>query len=426
MTDEGAASGGAKSDKDDTTSKAQSKPAVQSKIEDAITALKNDHRKVEALFQSYQQSSGRTDKQKLARQICQELIVHTKLEEEIFYRACRDKGVEDDMLDEAQVEHDGAKVLINELLTGGPQDEYYDAKVKVLSEEIKHHVNEEEKRDGIFAKAKSSGLDIEALGQKLAARKAELLEEIEQNGLERPRPRSFKQRGTENTMPQGQYRDRDERGRFMSDDDDDRRYSSSRSGGGRSRYDGEDDDRRSYSSRSRGGSRYEDDDDRRGGNGGRGGWFGDSEGHAQAARQRGGGREYDDDRRGGGSRSGNGGRGQGGWFGDSEGHSEASRRGWERSDHEGSGWYGDSEGHSEASRRGWEERGGMRGRSRRDDDDDRRSYSSRSSGGRSRYEDDDDDRRSSRSSSSRGRGHGGWFGDPEGHSEASRRGWEGR
>lgn len=424
MTDEGAASGGAKSDKDDTTSKAQSKTAP-SKTEDAITALKNDHRKVEALFQSYQQSSGRTDKQKLARQICQELIVHTKLEEEIFYRACRENGVEDDMLDEAQVEHDGAKILINELLSGNPQDEYYDAKVKVLSEEIKHHVNEEEKRDGIFAKAKSAGLDLEEVGQKLAARKAELLEEIEQNGLERPRPRSFKQRGTENTMPQGQYRDRDERGRFMSDDDDDRRYSSRGSMGrerderGRFMSD-DDDDRRSYSSRSGGGrSRYEDDDGRRyagsrsegarrSGDRGQGGWFGDPQGHSEASRR---GWDHSDHE---GS----------GWYGDPQGHSQASRRGWERSDHEGSGWYGDPEGHSEAARRGWGESTGSRGRSRYEEDDRRYSRSSSRNGG-SRYEDDDDDRRSSRASS-RGRTHGGWFGDPEGHSEASRRGWENR
>ncbi len=410
----------AKSGKGDSKDNRAQDSSETSKKTDAITLLKNDHRKVEQLFQQYEQSERRSEKQKLARQICQELIVHTKLEEEIFYPACREH-VDDQMLDEAQVEHDGAKVMINELLSGTPDQQFYDAKVKVLSEEIKHHVNEEEKRDGIFAKAKASGLDADALGQKLAERKAELTQTIEENGLQRPRPRSFVMTRMEDQMPQGQYRDRDERGRFMSDDDDDRRYSSRRSSGqsrerdeyGRFMSD-DDDDRRSYS-RSRGGPRYEDDDGRRS----RGGWFGDSEGHSQAARQRGGaGRSMrdDDDGRG---------RGRGGWFGDSEGHSEASRRGWDRSDHEGSGWYGDSEGHSEASRRGWEERGGgsMRSRSRYDEDDDRRGSRSMSSrgGGRSRYEDEDDDRRG------RGRGgHGGWFGDSEGHSEAARRGWENR
>jgi hypothetical protein len=397
------------------SSKSQETPEGAKKV-DAITLLKNDHRKVEQLFQQYEQSDRRAEKQKLARQVCQELIIHTKLEEEIFYPACREH-VDDKMLDEAQVEHDGAKVLINELLSSSPDQPFYDAKVKVLSEEIKHHVNEEEKRDGIFVKAKASGLDVDALGQELAERKAELTQTIEEYGLERPRPRSFVMRKMEDQMPQGQYRERDERGRFTSDDDD---------------------DRRSYSSRGR--SRYEDEDDDRGGRGrGRGGWFGDSEGHSQAARQRGGGgrsmRDDDDGR----------GRGRGGWFGDSEGHSEASRRGWEHSDHEGSGWYGDPQGHSQASRRGWEhsdhegsgwygdpeghseaarrgwgESSGSRGRSRYEDDGGRssRSMSSRG-GGRSRSEDDDDDRRSSRG----GRGHGGWFGDSEGHSQAARRGW---
>jgi hypothetical protein len=158
-------------------------------------------------------------------------------------------------------------------------------------------------------------------------------------------------------------------------------------------------------------------------------------------------------------------RGHGGWYGDPEGHSEASQRGWdERSgsrgryrdddddrrrhmparDEEGrftssrssryndddddrrgsrghGGWYGDPEGHSEASQRGWDERGGSRGRYRDDDDDRRRAMPARDNEGRftssrsSRYDDDDDDRRGSR-------GHGGWYGDPEGHSQAARRG----
>src|SRR3954470_22847322 len=122
---------------------------------DAIALLKADHRKVEELFEKYESARGR--KAEIAKKICMELIVHTMLEEEIFYPACREAGVEDDMLDEAAVEHDGAKVLIAELEHGSPDDDYYDAKVKVLSEEIKHHVKEEEKRDGVFAQAKSKG-----------------------------------------------------------------------------------------------------------------------------------------------------------------------------------------------------------------------------------------------------------------------------
>src|SRR5215475_5449623 len=104
---------------------------------DAIAPLKADHRKVEYLFEKYETARGR--KADIARQICMELTVHTMIEEEIFYPACREAGVESDMMDEANVEHDGAKILIAELEAGSPDDEFYDAKVKVLSEEIKHH-----------------------------------------------------------------------------------------------------------------------------------------------------------------------------------------------------------------------------------------------------------------------------------------------
>ena len=101
-----------------------------------------------------------------------ELTVHTTIEEEIFYPACKAAGVESDMLDEAHVEHDGAKMLIGELENGTPDEEFYDAKVKVLSEQIDHHVEEEEGE--MFPKARKSGLDLVALGQQMAARKAEL------------------------------------------------------------------------------------------------------------------------------------------------------------------------------------------------------------------------------------------------------------
>src|ERR1700744_5195109 len=115
-----------------------------------------------------------------------ELIIHSMLEEEIFYPACREAGVEDDMMDEAEVEHDGAKVLIAELEHGTPDDDYYDAKVKVLSEEIKHHVKEEEQRGGVFAEAKSKGVDLDAIGEQMAARKQDLLKQIDADRLPAP------------------------------------------------------------------------------------------------------------------------------------------------------------------------------------------------------------------------------------------------
>jgi hypothetical protein len=160
------------------------------KTTDAIALLKADHRKVEELFEKYETARGR--KAEIAKQICMELTVHTIIEEEIFYPACREAGVESDMMDEANVEHDGAKTLIAELENGKPEDDYYDAKVKVLSEEIKHHVKEEEKRGGIFTEARKADLDLDALGEEIAARKKELMAEFEKKGLPAPKTRTMK------------------------------------------------------------------------------------------------------------------------------------------------------------------------------------------------------------------------------------------
>ncbi len=138
---------------------------------DAIAMLKADHRKVEDLFDQFEAASGKAKKQKLAETICLELKVHTVIEEDVFYPACRGK-IEDDLVDEAYVEHDSAKVLINEIEAGGPDEQFYDAKVKVLSEMIEHHVEEEEKRvEGMFSQARSAGLDMDALADEMRARK---------------------------------------------------------------------------------------------------------------------------------------------------------------------------------------------------------------------------------------------------------------
>jgi hypothetical protein len=159
--------------------------------QDAVALLKADHRKVEALFKKAQKAKGGA-KEKLVEQICNELIIHTMLEEEIFYPACRSDDVEEDKMDEAQVEHDGAKVLINDLMQVGSDSPMYDAKIKVLSEYIKHHVKEEEQpRKGIFAEAKRKGVDMDALGAQMKARKVELLREAEEGGLPRPEPKSM-------------------------------------------------------------------------------------------------------------------------------------------------------------------------------------------------------------------------------------------
>jgi hypothetical protein len=164
---------------------------MPSKEPDAIAMLKADHRLVEELFEKFEKATRADQKQKLALQICTELTVHTMIEEEIFYPACRGQ-VEDDMMDEAFVEHDGAKVLVGEIEAGSPSDEFYDAKVKVLSEQIKHHVHEEEMRsEGMFAQARDAGLDMDALAAQMKERKEEILAEIDADGLPEPKTHSL-------------------------------------------------------------------------------------------------------------------------------------------------------------------------------------------------------------------------------------------
>jgi len=159
---------------------------ADTKPQDAITLLKEDHRKVEDLFAQFEKARGDDRKGKLALEICKELTIHSLIEEEIFYPACAGK-VEDDLLKEAFVEHDAAKVLIAELEAGEPSEDFYDAKVKVLQEEIEHHVEEEEKRmEGLFAQARKAGLDMDSLGEQMARRKLQLQQEIEAGGLPEP------------------------------------------------------------------------------------------------------------------------------------------------------------------------------------------------------------------------------------------------
>lgn len=151
---------------------------------DAIAVLKEDHREVEKLFKQFEDAKGDGRKETLARKICLELSIHTKIEEEIFYPAC-DGKVEEDLLKEAFVEHDAAKVLIAEIeAANGQSDEYFDAKVQVLSEEIDHHVEEEEKE--LFPKVRKADLDLNDLGEKLAARKRELMKEYKASGVPEP------------------------------------------------------------------------------------------------------------------------------------------------------------------------------------------------------------------------------------------------
>ena len=162
---------------------AQSETPASEEPVDAIALLKADHRAVEELFDEYDKARRSDRKAKLVERICTELKIHTMIEEEIFYPAVEPK-IDEAIVLEGYVEHDGAKVLINDLLGSKPQDRFYDAKVKVLAEDIRHHVQEEEKwLRGMFAQARRSDLDMDALGAKLAARKAELKRKADKDGL---------------------------------------------------------------------------------------------------------------------------------------------------------------------------------------------------------------------------------------------------
>jgi hemerythrin superfamily protein len=158
---------------------------------DATRLLADDHRQVHALFEDYRKlaESGASGEERrpLAEEICTLLTVHAAIEEEIFYPACEGK-VDEDLLKESYVEHDAAKILIAQIAAGSEEsDEFFDTKVKVLQEEIEHHVEEEEKRmEGLFAQARKAGLDMDALGEQLAARKQELTETYKATGLPAP------------------------------------------------------------------------------------------------------------------------------------------------------------------------------------------------------------------------------------------------
>src|SRR5690349_22241454 len=140
---------------------------AQDKKMDAIALLKADHREVEELFEKFESAKGHASKKSLAEKICMDLTLHTMLEENIFYPAC-DGAVEAELLKESRVEHDAAKVLIAEIEAGGPDEAFYDAKVTVLSEMIKHHVKVEEKAGkGVFSQARAAGLGMDALAERL-------------------------------------------------------------------------------------------------------------------------------------------------------------------------------------------------------------------------------------------------------------------
>jgi hemerythrin superfamily protein len=151
-----------------------SQKTSQKRIQDAIALLKADHRQVEDLFERFGKSRGTTVKRQLAASICNALTIHTQIEEEIFYPAFFEATDDKDLHHEAIVEHEGAKRLIAEIQGMKPEDDYFDARVTVLREMIKHHVKEEEQAGGMFAEAKKSKMDLKGLGDQMSAKKMEL------------------------------------------------------------------------------------------------------------------------------------------------------------------------------------------------------------------------------------------------------------
>ena len=156
-----------------TKAKTQSAKAAK----DAISILTEDHKNVKKMFMDFDKLMNSGDKQMekaaLVEKICEELIVHTEIEEEIFYPAVRAAIDDEDLMDEAEVEHAGARELIAQLQDMEPGDDLYDAKVTVLGENVDHHVKEEQ--DEMFPKAKKAKLDLAALGAEMMERKQELL-----------------------------------------------------------------------------------------------------------------------------------------------------------------------------------------------------------------------------------------------------------
>ena len=161
---------------------------MAAKKPDAVALLKADHRKVEELFAKFKEGES-VDNEALVLEICTELTIHSMLEEEIFYPACQSTLDDEEPINEAYVEHDGAKVLIAELMDSEADDTFFAAKVTVLSEMIKHHVAEEEKT--LFPEAEQSDLDMEALGEKMLERKEELIAKFAKGKLPPPETRSF-------------------------------------------------------------------------------------------------------------------------------------------------------------------------------------------------------------------------------------------
>ena len=155
--------------------RATTETARRGKTQTALDVLKSDHAEAKKLFkqfENFKKSEDRDGLQQVAQAACRALSIHAQIEEEIFYPALRNAGDADDALDEADVEHSHVKELVAQLEASEPGDDLFEARFKVLSEYVQHHVEEEEST--LFSKARQADLDFVALGEQLLSRKEEL------------------------------------------------------------------------------------------------------------------------------------------------------------------------------------------------------------------------------------------------------------
>lgn len=149
---------------------------MKKKAPDAIDLLDADHLSVHALFESYRElvrtRAGALQRRALAEEICMELTIHARLEEELFYPAVRECLRDDDLLDESEEQHGSQREFIAQILAGSPEDELYDARVAVLAEYVERHVRQE--REQVFNRVLASRLDLQSLARSLTIRKEEL------------------------------------------------------------------------------------------------------------------------------------------------------------------------------------------------------------------------------------------------------------
>lgn len=162
-------------------SRSTAKRTSTSRSKDAIQLLKADHREVEKLFSQFQKARSYPRLMQLSRKICLELKIHTQIEEEIFYPTSREFLKDDEIVNEAIVEHQGAKDLIAQIEGMDASDELFEATVIVLQEQIQHHVEEEEKE--YFPQLQKSDMDLQAVGERMLMRKKQLMAQMQGDGM---------------------------------------------------------------------------------------------------------------------------------------------------------------------------------------------------------------------------------------------------